>query len=220
MARKTPPGQVSKPKNAQEVVVRKAAAQDEPAPGPQPGPITPKIIWKDQREMLTHLFKGQVATATKYDKHGSPKLREIEHVHHFHSHNSNGVEQKHCHPVCGHVHEWSWGTDDAGNLIAKCGPPLKKVVRPGANGINRVSYEPVKLKIPDDQTGEIRHMTDNHSHTMTYLGTDKITPEKIQQIQQSNVKTLGQAQGVTVIAEPTKPEGYKMVDAGARGQQE
>lgn len=213
MARKTPSSQ-SETTN-KDVVVRKAA--DKEMERKSAGPVEPKIIFRDKRELIHHLFKGELAVCIKSDKFGPIPVKRIEHVHHFHSHNSNGVPQKHCHAVAGHVHEWEWQADPVtGDLIAKCGPPLKKVVRPGRNGINKVSYERISVKNPDDGS----MIPDNHQHQMTYLGSDVLTAEKIQAIQRNNSQRLGAPTQVEVNDAPKPPEGYQMVDADRKTTQE
>ncbi len=179
-------------------------------------PVAPKILYRDQMQVDHHLFKGLVAKAKRSDKWGPIKIKEIEHVHFFHSVSSNGTVQEFSNSVCGHVHRWSWEVDAQGNLVAKCGPALKKVVRPGQGGVSKVSYEAIKVR--DADTGDL--YTDNHSHPMQYLGSDPISKAKVQQIQKSNSETIGSPAGVRINSEPPQVEGYSMGDTDRETAQE
>jgi hypothetical protein len=174
-----------------------------------PGPVKPKIMYRDEIQVDHHLFKGAVAKCLRSDKWGPIKIKQIEHVHFFHTVNSNGTPQKYSNQVAGHLHEWSHGVDEEGNLVAKCGPPLKKVVRPGPNGINKISYD--KIQVKDVDTGEFYQ--DNHVHEMQYLGSDKINQAKVQAIQRSNAAQIGGPGNIKVHQEPPKVDGFAMSDA-------
>ncbi len=167
--------------------------------------IEPKIRYRDQIQVDHHLFKGLVGVALKRDKFGPIPIKSIEHVHYFHSVNSQGNPQRFCNAVCGHVHEWSWEVNPAtGELEAKCGPPLKKVVRPLKNGTTKVTYE--KITLMDDDKNII---PDNHTHDLEYIASTRISQANIKSIQQSNAAVIG-SPSVKIHDEPKAPEGFEM----------
>lgn len=178
-------------------------------------PAIPKIQYRDQIQVDHHLFKGEVAIAMKSDKFGPIKVKSIEHVHHFHSVNSQGAPQKQCHDVCGHRHEWKHYVDKEGNLVAECGPPIKKVTRQRGNNMPVTTYEPVKVFDPDYNGGQGRWITDNHVHEMTYLGSDVVSKAKIRRIQESNAAAIGHV-GVQVFDDPKVPEGFTVASTDSK----
>lgn len=178
-------------------------------------PVQPKIVYRDQIESDHHLFKGKIAKCLKSDKFGPIKLKQVEHVHFFHTINSDGTEQKQTAAVAGHIHEVDWNIDEDGNLVAKCGPPLRKIVRPGPGGAPRATWERIKVKNHDDNTW----LEDNHTHEMTYMGSEKMSHQKVQAIQENNAKKLGsmiRPGDVRVHADPGQVEGFSMGDADSK----
>lgn len=174
--------------------------------------VVPKIVYRDQVEADHHLFKAKVAKCLKSDKYGPVKLKSVEHVHFFHTINSDGSEQHQTPAIAGHVHEVTWRIDEEGNLVAKCGPPLKKVIKAGRGGLAKVTWERIRVKDEDNNILE-----DNHQHEMEYMGSEKISQSKIQQIQQANSAKLGQMgvrpEHVKPDVEVKKPEDYDVSDA-------
>ncbi len=204
-------------------------------------PVEPKIMERSNVEVWHHLFAAETyadpdteegrqinelvaatpgqGTATKVDKWGPEKIKKIQHKHYFHSVNSDGTAQKQTAPVCGHIHEVKWWVDAEGNLKAECGPPLRRTVRPGPGGVPKVTWEPVKMRHPEDN----RLMIDNHQHPMIYRGSQKITQQIIQQIQRNNSQAImGSIQqgSVKPNAEANMPEGYSMSDSDRQAGEE
>lgn len=152
------------------------------------GPVEPKIIDRSRRKILHHLFKAQIAKFRKNLSHvpGSPRMMDVEHVHFFHSVDSVGNPQQFTNHVGGHCHKIEWSTDADGNLIAKCGPAVRKKKKLTRNGVQTV-YEPVfyeqKFLDTDSYSEDVTDMptatkiVDGHKHEMTYLGSDEIDPK-------------------------------------------
>lgn len=144
----------------------------------------PKLRMRNQMAVIHHLFKAELGKFLKdltSWKLGQPSLTHVEHVHFFHTVSSQGVAQRFTNAVGGHFHEVTWGVDAEGNLQAKCGPPLKKVGRPGPNGTTRFENIPIKFH---DKVGSVEgkpntDYVDTHTHVMTYLGSDELSPAKV-----------------------------------------
>lgn len=149
----------------------------------------PKMRMRGTERIFHHLFKGQVSKFLKNLswKKDNPNLTKVEHVHFFHTVNSHGIPQKFTQAVGGHFHEVQWSTDDQGNLIAKCGPPLKKVGYPGPDGLTQWVNEEIKFHDAVGSMGK-RGATyvDDHTHEMVYMGSDELSPQSIRQTQTAN----------------------------------
>jgi len=184
--------------------------------------VTPKVSYREALEVDHHLFKSTLANCLKGDKFGPVKVKSIEHVHFFHTVNSNGQPQKYTSPVAGHVHEIEWGVDNEGNLVAKCGPPVKKVVRPGKNGIPRSSYEPIRVTNYDAVDGEPDVIPDNHQHKMVYLGSDRLSRAKVDSIKKANREEIGtiDMSNVKTFSDPKQAEGFQMSAVSPKSRQE
>lgn len=168
-------------------------------PGPQPGsPPAPKIHYRTGLNVDHHLFKGTVAQCLKADKFGPIKIKPTEHVHYFHTVTSTGAKQEYTAPIAGHVHKVEWGVDEHGNMVAKCGPALKPVKRM-VNGIPRTRYEQIRVRNYDGQEGDPEFLNDNHTHQMVYMGSDKLTKNKTDEIRKSNREEIGELRSDAVI---------------------
>lgn len=196
-----------------------------------PASAAPRIIDRSNIEATHHLFKAETfgdnpevnalveavhgkGIATKVEKYGAEKVRKIQHAHFFHSISSEGIPQKQTNAICGHVHHVTWEFDKVtGYPVAKCGPAMKKVVRPGPGGISRTTWEPVKMKHPEDGTIII----DRHEHPMVYQGSHAISAAKIQEIQKSNAEQIGPLVKPGMVQDKsvdgTQVEGYQVVDS-------
>lgn len=174
--------------------------------------VQPKVQWKNQRTFRHDLFKLEVAMMQKNVswRKKRPELVEIEHAHFFHSHSSSGTPQKYCAAVGGHFHEITTAVDQNGNIVAKCGPALRKVDKRLSNGttkteIEEIIYNHEERKIP---------IVDDHTHDMTYVGSEQMSPQKIKQIQTANAEGVSEfMQQAPVQQEPTLAES----DAGDAG---
>lgn len=172
--------------------------------------VAPKTVYRDQVQIDHHLFKGEVAKCIKRDKFGPIPFLQIEHVHFFHSVNSAGQKQRFSNAVAAHMHEWTYQSNpETGEWEAKCGPPLRKNVRLGKNGQTKVTYDRIKFK--DDEGNQI---DDNHSHQMSYMGSQKISQATVNAIRENNVAAIGKATGLVDKSEPTKQvDGFSMSSA-------
>lgn len=150
----------------------------------------PKMMLRNQQVIYHHLFKADLKNMLKNLAFGGApaKLEEIPHVHHFHSINSMGHQQKYTTMVGGHCHAVTWEIDAQGNYLAKCGPALKKVVRASARG-NKTTYEPIMFKA-ESADGHFVNIKDDHVHEMEYRGSDELSVANIQAIQQKNAQML------------------------------
>lgn len=184
------------------------------------GTVRPKTVYRNQIETESHLFKAELAKCLKVDKFGAEKVKRVEHVHYFHSHNSQGKPMTQTAAVGGHVHEVTYSVDAEGNWVAKCGPPLKKVTKL-IGGVARVKWERIKYKNPEpsDESGEDQWLTDEHTHEMTYRGSEVISTARVQEIQRSNQAQIG-AGRVTAHKDAKVPEGFEMRDTDRAKTQE
>jgi len=53
-----------------------------------------------------------------------PRYVEVDHIHFFHSYDSNGRKQTHSNSIAGHCHKIDVMKNEDGTLIAKCGPAI------------------------------------------------------------------------------------------------
>jgi hypothetical protein len=171
--------------------------------------VEPKIKIRSQQAVHHHLFKAQIAKMKKNISFtpGQPDIRDVEHVHFFHSVNSLAMPQTHTSEVGGHFHEVTWETNANGDLVAKCGPPLKRISKKGRNGQSQTKIVPVKwqnLIKENDQDPD--WVEDNHLHQMTYEGSDLISSAKIQEVQKQQAKLFQQKQTLP------KPDTADIVD--------
>lgn len=150
--------------------------------------VQPNIRLRNQQTILHHVFKTAIAKFLKDLSFGQEHLRidEIPHVHHYHNVNSMGHPQKYTTMVGGHFHEVQWNVDPkTGEIVAKCGPALKKVVKNTARG-TKTSVEPLKFYNKEHD----QHFIDEHTHEIHYLGSDELSVSHIQNIQQKNAQFL------------------------------
>lgn len=107
---------------------------------------------KLQGEFSHHLYKLEVTMMRRNISYNpdKPIYEGAEHVHFYHSVNSDGVTQDSASPVGGHTHEVVFGTDENGKDFMKCGQPSKKY---------KGKFYPVK--------------DDNHTHEITYIDSEE-----------------------------------------------
>lgn len=164
----------------------------------------PKIRIRNQQVIVHHLFKTMISKFLKDLSFGSENMRidQIEHVHHYHSVNSMGHAQKYTTMVGGHFHEVHWNVDPAtGDIVAKCGPALKKVVKNTPRG-TKTSVEPLKFYNKEHD----QHFVDDHTHEITYVGSDELSIANIQNIQNRNAQFMA-------AHEPKKTTEADIVDS-------
>jgi hypothetical protein len=151
----------------------KAKPSDSHSPVAPQAPIAPKIVYRSTKQFRHDLFKALACTYFKNTswRKGVVQLDPIEHAHHFHSHNQYGMAQEYTNSVGGHFHKVEVQVAADGTLVAVCGKPLRKIQRRLRNGT--VKTEIVEVAFFDDEKGTIK---DDHTHTMTYMGSDMLSP--------------------------------------------
>lgn len=150
--------------------------QSTPKRGRPPKQAAPQIRWRGQTEFRHDLFKLKPA---KFKKNvsivpGDPKIiqdESTEHVHIFHTHNSQGKELTKTNAVGGHWHEVTVSTDEHGNLRAECGPPMKNNYKKTSKGV-RKKAGPVIFRDAEGNT-----VTDDHRHDVDYIQSEMLNPK-------------------------------------------
>lgn len=149
---------------------------------------------RGQQVQIHHLMKAELAKFKKNRswKKDQPEIIDVEHVHFFHTINSTGKAQKFTAAVGGHFHEVEWSIDSrTGEPVAKCGPPLKRVAVPGPDGLVEYENRPIEWY---DKVGKMGKrgttIVDNHTHPMSYLGSDEISADQIRATQTANRTAL------------------------------
>lgn len=159
-------------------------------------PVQPKMFFKNNKEHVHHLFKAEVAKCKKnmaWQK-GVVQIEEVEHCHFFHTINSQGIEQTYTSPIAGHFHKITWKVDAAtGELVAECGPALHKRMVKKPNGEMKSKIEEIKFYDGMGDDGST-YVKDDHTHEMTYRGSEIITKKSVQAMQQNNLSALAQMQ--------------------------
>lgn len=171
-----------------------------------------------------HLFKSDVKKMIKNiyartDEKGvgqqlEEDLKPIEHVHLFHSHDSQGVPQTTSVSVGGHYHKITTHDKD-GNILMDsqgrprviCSKPYRKVKTRKGKRMVTVEEE-VKWGMADGQT-----VVDDHVHTFTYVKSKELSPDKMEQLKRQNAKAmLGAFEGGRPVAQGTEPPAITTKD--------
>lgn len=140
-----------------------------------------KRIWKGMQTFIHDLFKAKVCKMKRNVSFvwGDPRIVDTEHTHFFHTFNSQGKPQKYTNTVGEHFHEIEWGEDDEGNLVARCGPPLRYGTHKMPNGRKVRRIEKVSWKDMSENSfnteGVIR---DDHVHEMQYIRSEELSLAK------------------------------------------
>lgn len=164
-------------------------------------PKTVQRIIKGTQVFWHDLFKSDVQKMIKNVYHrtdekgiGQQKeedLKQVEHVHFFHSHDSMGRPQDTCVSVGGHYHkmithdkEGNPLLDRNGNPRVECSIPYRKVkVKRGKKMVT--VEEVVKWGMEDGQT-----LQDKHTHEFRYDQSQELSPDKMEQLKRSNAKGI------------------------------
>lgn len=123
-------------------------------------------IYKQNIRIESDLFKLQTAKAKKNVSwsDGDIQLEEVEHVHFFHTYDSDGRRQDRSAPVGGHFHlvEFEEGKNGKPAKIKSISGPMKmaKVKEKG-----RWKQKPVPLS---------EELEDSHTHDIKYLKSDSV----------------------------------------------
>jgi len=155
--------------------------------------IKPKIVMRGTSKFWAHHFKASLSNMLKNRsyQYGVLKIEKLEHVHMFHSKNSQGKAMPYTAPVGGHFHEVTISKDDEGNIIAECGPALQYVHKKLPNGRMKKSIQ--KLAWYDAEKDE--KVYDDHKHEMEYLDSEHLSPAKIKADREANAKHMKEFMG-------------------------
>ena len=102
-----------------------------------PEPITPKRIMSNEMKIHHDLFKLELGYYKKevgYNRNGPKTYESVEHVHFFHSYDSNSRKMTTSGAAGGHKHKVTMSMDSEGNLIAEVGEACDMAGRPLENG--------------------------------------------------------------------------------------
>lgn len=170
-----------------------------------------QVFWHD-------LFKSDVQMMIKNifnrELQQDEDLRPTEHVHYFHSHDSNGRPQEKCVAVGGHYHKITT-TDKDGNPLMDsngrpkivCSKPYRQVkVRRGRKMVT--VEEEVTFKMEKDG----KTMVDDHTHTFHYEKSQELSPDKIEQMKRQNARGIIQAFEGQPQVKGTEPPGTTSKD--------
>lgn len=184
-----------------------------------------KIKWKGEKEFRHDRFELGVAQCktNKSWKQFEPNIELKDHKHWFHSHDHKGRARTYCTPMSGHFHEVKTEVDADGNLIASCGPPMRRVARRMRNGTYRKVTEPVIFKgMTEDQD-----IHDDHRHIVTYDESEILSEkykqsrasqdaQRLQMLQGTRMQGLSAAQKERESQAETQAASYqKLQNAGA-----
>jgi len=163
----------------------------------------PKIFYKGERVFTHTLYKTDVQNMLKNESwvYGVPRTLEIEHVHMAHSHDRKGKKNKYTAKVGGHFHEIITHDDDGneylddnGFICPKLGHALCEKKKKLKSRKIRTTIEQVSYFHSDDD----KWIKDNHTHSLTNLGSEEISPHMIKETQEANKAAIA-AMGVTAI---------------------
>ena len=195
-----------KPKQAWPEV--EAEPQDAPEvlaiPEAQAG-LPMKRLQKGSRQFMHDLYKLELARFkknTSYRKF-APILSEAEHIHFYHSHNSNGKPLEYANFVGGHTHKIITSVDANGHATAICGPAVKLVSKTNRAGRTRKVYEEIKF-IDSNQGGEDgddKIIPDDHTHVVAYQHSEELSDKKLSAIHSKDKLQLGSMQRQSVRAD-------------------
>ncbi len=125
-------------------------------------------VYKSTQEIDHDLFKLEVAHMSKNVSYTDvPFIERYEHVHVFHTVDSNGKVQTTSTPVGGHHHEVEVVAGPDGVPTLKVSQPRRWVKRK-VKGVMKRMPEPIWLDAEHSES-------DEHTHEVTYLGSEKIT---------------------------------------------
>lgn len=168
-------------------------------------PAVPQLRQKGAISFRHDLYKMALAEAKKnvsYKKY-VPELQQVPHTHFFHSHDMRGRPNAYCQPVAGHFHAVTPRVGPNGEMLADCGPPLRKVERTVQGGFARTVIEPVAyIDGPNQKT-----IVDDHRHQVDYVHSEEISPGRIQAQQRQDAAKLKELSASDNEAAQTAPAG-------------
>jgi hypothetical protein len=166
--------------------------------GRPPKQVQPKIKMKNAISKHHHLFKAEVAPVLKNVsfRPGNPEIVKIEHCHFFHTIDSRLKEQRYTTPTNNHYHEVKWFVDSDGELRAECGPPIRKVQKTRRDGSTYSVEGEISYKNEyHDRNNMPADIVDDHTHDMTYVGSELLSPKIIKSIQEKTAAHIAEQMG-------------------------
>ena len=163
---------------------RKPSEQSLLEKGATPKPKLAKRFSKGSAVWEHALYKLEPTIAKKNVSYRylQPRIEEVEHSHFYHSKDRKGKATKYCSAMCGHFHEISV-TWDGDNLVeATCSEP-KIFHRVKIKGSNRNIKKLGSVQFPkvDENTGDVYNLEDNHTHDVSYLGSEDLSNAKFKE---------------------------------------
>jgi hypothetical protein len=148
-------------------------ATDNQGPGSQVQKWQP--TYQQNAEVDSHLFELKTGKMLKNLswRAEKPDIRDIEHQHFFHSHDSSGREMTHSTSTGGHFHVIEVGTDPkTGAPVAKCSGPKTYMHKKGKKFL--VDLPAFKSM---DQNG--KEIVDTHTHNVVYARSSLVKPRTV-----------------------------------------
>ena len=133
-------------------------------------PQTQKRVFGSTFGFKTDLFKLEVAECNMNKSwNDKPSLEEVEHVHFFHTYDSDGRKMSRTNIVAGHFHviESKDMGDDKPVKILSVSPPMREVKRK-VRGVWTKVAEPVDSVLEDE-----------HTHEITYRRSEEVKARQI-----------------------------------------
>lgn len=144
---------------------------------PEAQNTTQKRVFGNKFGFKSDLFKLEVAECNiNKSWNDAPNLEEVEHVHFFHTYDSDGRKMEKSNIVANHFHvvEYENQTDKDGKILADLPVKIKSVSPP---------MREVKERIKGKWTKVIRpikaDLEDNHTHEITYRRSEEIVARQI-----------------------------------------
>ncbi len=141
----------------------------------QHAPVQPKIMWRGSKEWRHDLFKLKLSMFKQNHswKKYEPNIKEVEHVHFFHSTDKAGRPQDRSSVVGDHYHVVKTKVLPDGTITAECGPPLRTVSYRQKNGKLVSKVESIQFYEGDDSAENT--VTDTHTHQVEYMGSEMLS---------------------------------------------
>lgn len=146
--------------------------------------VQPRIKNRHDLEFRHDVFKSDPQKCIRdvgYE-YRKPMIVHVDHVHIFHSHNSNGKPQQRTNTACGHWHNVTQEMDSEGNLKAICGPAMEERTITTDSGRSVTKILPVYIEeevLVGEDAGAIRRHIDEHRHDFHYEGSEDLSPQGI-----------------------------------------
>lgn len=127
-------------------------------------------VYKNDFQIKSDLFKLELSTCNLNKAWNEMiNLESVEHVHFFHTYDSDGKKHTRSQAVAGHFHIIEWedqGTNKPAKILSVSGP-MREVKR-------RVRGRWTKVVEPIDH-----NLEDNHTHDITYRKTDHVKAREV-----------------------------------------